>query len=59
LDTEKEQQAKVEKLYGWIRTQSKDTLRGMGARGLDIIEKEYSKDIVTGQYLRLIEGMCR
>ena len=59
LDTEKEQKAKVEKLYEWLKGQTKQTLRETGARGLDVIEKEYSKEIVTGQYLELVENLCK
>lgn len=59
LDTEKNQTTKVEKLHAWIKSQTKESLRDMGARGLETIEKEYSKDIVTGQYLRLIENICK
>lgn len=59
LDTEKDQASKVGKLHAWIKSQTKESLREMGARGLETIEKEYSKDIVTGQYLRLIEDICK
>lgn len=59
LDTEKDQAAKVEKLYEWLRNQTKQTLRETGVRGFDVIEKEYSKEIVTGQYLELVENLCK
>lgn len=59
LDTEKDQASKVGKLHAWIKSQTKESLREMGARGLETIEKEYSKDIVTGQYIRLIEDICK
>lgn len=58
LDTEKDQTAKVEALHSWLRKQTSASLRAMGELGLDVIEKEYSKDIVTGQYLELIEKLC-
>lgn len=57
LDTEKEQSEKVRKLHDWLKSQTKDTLRDMGRNGLSVIEKEYSKEIVTKQYLALIEKL--
>ncbi len=59
LDTEKEQTAKVEKMHRWLKAQTPSTLHEAGERGFEVIEKEYSKDIVTGQYLRLIENLCK
>lgn len=59
LDTEKEQAAKVAMLHAWLREQNKETLRTMGQRGLDVIAREYTKDIVTGQYLQLIEQLTK
>lgn len=58
LDTEKSQVEKVAMLRQWLINQTKETLREMGARGLSTIEREYTKEIVTGQYLALIENLC-
>ena len=58
LDTEKSQVEKVAMLREWLINQTKETLREMGARGLSTIEREYTKEIVTGQYLALIENLC-
>ncbi len=46
-------------MHRWLKAQTPSTLREAGERGLEVIEKEYSKDIVTGQYLRLIENLCK
>lgn len=59
LDTEKNQADKVAILRDWLLSQTKESLRAMGARGLDIIAREYSKEIVTGQYLELVESLCK
>lgn len=58
LDTEKNQDEKVDRLYRWLKSQTRQSLRQMGARGLDTIAREYSKDIVTRQYLDLVERLC-
>lgn len=48
---------KVAQLEEWISSVSREELERMGQRGLTEIQSRYTKNIVTGQYVKLIESL--
>ena len=57
LITNRDFAAKVEQMAEWLMSISRNELRGMGRHGLEIIRKYYSKEVVTGQYVELIDSL--
>lgn len=57
LISEKEVKDKVEEMVKWLNTVSKDELAVLGQNGIKIIERLYTKDVVTGKYVELIESL--
>ena len=49
--------ARVDDMAQWLTAVSRDDLRRMGARGLQLIQTQYTKDIITHQYVELIDGL--
>jgi glycosyltransferase involved in cell wall biosynthesis len=48
---------KVDQLYAWLQQISKERLRAMGENGLAVISKGYTKQIVTKQYINLVNSL--
>lgn len=55
LIQERDSQKKVEDIAHWLQAVSKDELALMGENGLNIITKYYARNIVTQQYIKLVE----
>lgn len=50
-------QEKVAAMAAWLRSVSRAELRQMGAQGLDVVVRRYSRDVVAGHYVELIESL--
>lgn len=59
LITNRDIAVKVPEMVDWITSISREELRKMGEKGLDEILSHYTKDIVTGQYLELIDSLVK
>ena len=59
LVTTKVMDEKVPQMVDWLRGVSRETLTAMGAKGLDEIKTKYAKEIVTNQYVKLVEGLLK
>lgn len=57
LITEKDFGKKVEEMDAWLRDISHDKLQEMGKNGLFEIRAKYTKEIVTSQYVDLIDSL--
>lgn len=55
--TETDIDKKVEEMAEWLRTVSREELARMGQRGYDVIQKHYTKDIVTKRYVDLVASI--
>ena len=59
LITNRDIAVKVPEMAEWLSSVSQERLREMGEKGLDQICAHYSKDIVTGQYVELIDSLIK
>lgn len=59
LITEQNFERKVEETVQWLGTISKDELKDMGKKGLDTIQQNYTKDIVTDMYAKLVDNVLK
>ena len=50
---------KTAKMAEWLISVDKNTLREMGKKGENVIKKQYSKEIVTKQYVELVESILK
>ena len=57
LVTNRDLAAKVPEMVSWLSTITRDELRTMGEKGLGEIRSRYSKSIVTGQYVELVDSL--
>ncbi|MDE7441914.1 MAG: glycosyltransferase family 4 protein [Muribaculaceae bacterium] len=57
LITESNVDGKAKEICRWLDGINRTQLKEMGKKGLDVIEKGYSKDIVTGKYADLIDSL--
>ena len=57
LITNKDERVKVDEMHDWLKSITREDLVEMGQNGLAAINKYYTKDIVTGQYLNVINNM--
>lgn len=57
LITEKDFDEKVDAMVAWLRSVSRDELRILGENGMNAIHKHYTKQIVTEQYVDLIDSL--
>ncbi|WP_042372057.1 glycosyltransferase family 4 protein [Bacteroides neonati] len=57
LITEKIFETKVDEMYNWLRGVSKESLTQLGNNGFSVIEKYYTKEVVTAQYVRLVDRL--
>lgn len=49
-------QKRVDEMYVWLKNISKKELNMMGEKGLKVIREEYAKDVVTKQYVKLVNS---
>ncbi len=59
LVTEKDLSEKVAKMAAWLRTVTRGQLREMGEKGVAEVRRYYSREVVTGQYVALIESLLQ
>ena len=57
LVTNRDIAVKVPEMVNWLSSITRDELRTMGEKGLDAIRSHYSKSIVTGQYVELVDSL--
>lgn len=57
LITEHGLEKKTDEMAEWLKTISRERLREMGAKGEQTIRKNYTKEIVTEQYVNLINSL--
>lgn len=57
LVTEKDYDKKIDEMYDWLQNTSKDQLVRLGNNGLRVIEKCYAKEVVTDQYVKLVNEL--
>ena len=57
LIIEKNIEEKVGKMTDWLNAVSRDELASLGQNGIDVIGRLYSKDVVIGQYVDLVEAL--
>jgi len=50
---------KTDEMAQWLRTITCDKLREMGCKGKDIIKAKYTKEIVTKQYVDLVNSLIQ
>ena len=50
-------EGRVEQMAEWISNISSDELKGMGDKGRSVVMEKYTKEIVTGQYVELIDSL--
>ena len=59
LITNRDVSVKVPEMVEWLSSVTREDLRLMGNKGLEEIRSRYSKDIVTGQYVDLIDSLVK
>ena len=57
LITEKDYEKKVDKMVTWLKSVRRDELTKMGQNGVDVINRYYSKKVVTRQYVDLVDKL--
>lgn len=50
---------KTDEMAQWLSSMTRKKLRDMGAKGEDIIKTRYTKDIVTKQYVELVDSLLK
>ena len=58
LITNKNFDEKVEEMVDWLAHTDREKLREMGRKGLEVIEKGYTKERVTRMYGELVGSLC-
>ena len=59
LITEKDFDKKVDEIAKWLGSVTREQLIPMGQNGYDMIQMHYTKDIVTKQYVDLVDGLLK
>lgn len=57
LITEKDYERKVDEMVVWLKSISKSELIEMGKKGVNVINRYYSKNVVTQQYVDLVNSL--
>ena len=52
-------EVRAEQMADWLSNVSKDELCVMGDRGRSVVMEKYTKEIVTGQYVELIDSLLK
>ena len=50
---------KTDEMAAWLRSMTREQLREMGAKGESVIKAQYTKEIVTAQYVDLCESLVK
>ena len=50
---------KTNEMANWLVSVSQEELCEMGSKGEKIIKDKYTRDIVTKQYVKLIDGLLK
>ena len=50
---------KTDEMATWLRSVTREQLRKMGAKGENVIKAQYTKEIVTAQYVELCESLLK
>lgn len=59
LVTSHDLEQKTDEMAKWLSSITRDQLRDMGYKGESVIKKQYTKDIVTTQYVELCERLLK
>lgn len=59
LVTNHDLEQKTDEMAGWLRGITREKLREMGTLGEDTIKAQYTKEIVTKQYVSLIDSLLK
>ncbi len=57
LITENDQKTKIQQVVKLIKNLNKNELNEMGNNGLDLVRRNYSKDVVTDKYVEIIKSI--
>lgn len=57
LITTSDSTQKVEEMYQWLKSVQKEQLVQLGKNGMTCIQKTYSKEVVTKQYVDLVDSL--
>ncbi|KKX46800.1 glycosyltransferase family 4 protein [Sphingobacterium sp. IITKGP-BTPF85] len=55
--TECDEQLKIEQIVSFLKTINHNQLVNMGEDGYDVVQKYYSKDVVTGKYVSIVKDL--
>ena len=55
--TERDEERKVGEMRDWLSSVTRERLEEMGRKGLDVIRKHYTKEVVTGRYVELVNSL--
>lgn len=55
--TDTDLERKTDEMAKWLTEMSREKLREMGARGEQVVQAEYSKEIVAGKYVALVDSL--
>jgi glycosyltransferase involved in cell wall biosynthesis len=59
LVTTHDLEKKTDEMAAWLATTTREQLREMGAKGESVIKAQYTKEIVTAQYVELCESLLK
>ena len=59
LVTTHDLEQKTDKMAAWLGCITRERLRDMGAKGQCVIKVQYTKEIVTAQYVELCESLLK
>ena len=59
LVTNHDLEEKTDEMAAWLRSMTREQLREMGAKGENLIKAQYTKEIVTAQYVKLCELLLK
>ena len=59
LVTTHDLEEKADEMAAWLRSMTREQLREMGAKGESVIKAQYTKEIVTAQYVELCESLFK
>ena len=59
LVTTHDLEKKTDEMAAWLGSMTREQLREMGAKGENVIKAQYTKEIVTAQYVELCESLLK
>ncbi len=57
LVTDRSLENKVEEIYSWLKSVTKEELNTLGQNGVSVIRSQYAKNIVTQKYVDLVKSL--